>query len=37
MNGGVTLRTGAEVLGAVTNVNGKIELTGAHVAGGLEP
>jgi DUF4097 and DUF4098 domain-containing protein YvlB len=36
VNGSVILRDGAEVLGSVRNVNGKIELTAAHVAGGIK-
>jgi DUF4097 and DUF4098 domain-containing protein YvlB len=35
VNGSVTLHDGADVLGRVSNVNGKIELTAAHVAGGI--
>jgi hypothetical protein len=36
VNGGLILRDGAEVLGTVANVNGKIELTAAHVGGGIK-
>ena len=36
VNGSVILRDGADVLGSVRNVNGKIELTAAHVAGGIK-
>jgi DUF4097 and DUF4098 domain-containing protein YvlB len=36
VNGSVILRDGADVLGSVSNVNGKIELTAAHVAGGIK-
>ena len=36
MNGDLTLADGAEVSGHLVNVNGKIGLTAAHVAGGIK-
>jgi len=35
VNGTITLRNGADVAGDLENVNGAIELTSAHVAGGI--
>jgi len=36
VNGEVTIKDGAEVLGTVANVNGQIDLTNAHVGGGIK-
>src|ERR1700730_14226265 len=36
VNGSVTLHDGADVLGSVSNVSGKIELSSAHVGGGIK-
>jgi DUF4097 and DUF4098 domain-containing protein YvlB len=36
VNGSITLATGADVAGRVSNVNGGIALTAAHVGGGIE-
>src|SRR5258707_3170721 len=36
VNGDLTLASGAEVSGHLTNVNGKIGLSAAHVAGGIK-
>ena len=36
VNGDLTLREGTEVGGSLENVNGKIELHSAHVAGGIK-
>jgi len=35
VNGSMTLKSGAEVGGPLSNVNGRIALNDAHVAGGL--
>jgi hypothetical protein len=35
VNGGLSLHEGVEVVGALKNVAGRIELNGAHVAGGI--
>jgi DUF4097 and DUF4098 domain-containing protein YvlB len=36
VNGSMILHDGAEVMGSLENVNGHIELTAAHVAGGIK-
>jgi cytoskeletal protein CcmA (bactofilin family) len=36
VNGSITLRTGADVGGKVSNVNGTIKLEQAHIGGGIE-
>lgn len=36
VNGEVTLKDGAEVLGSLANVNGLIDVTNAHVGGGIK-